>query len=347
MTTKSKSLALVLYAGGSNLGDELTLKGGLNLLNRAIPGVRFRIVDFNEPFFEFRGLEINDVDLVAVVGSPWVWDQALESMKYKWIMYLRKYFPRIPVLALGVGTSLYLQNLDQRFLAYISNQTTSVNSDTVTLREVWGQFDLVGSREPFAHKILKGLQVNSKNLMDISAWARVPVRLGVPADLNPAPVLWFYLPSRQILGDYESFDYGGYIESALIWAQSEGARVLCMLKEESEFLSTRGIHHELVESLDEAFVEISGAQEVRSGRVHMAIVARLAGVRKVTLDAVDSRAWTVTRFGIPFRLPGSDSPIAVYAAFFRYRLWRIRQKFDEARYLIQIRKSIRKYGPRR
>lgn len=103
------------------------------------------------------GINLDDEDVVAVVGTPWIWDLCERSEKYErlmsWIREAKSNGQRL--VALGIGSCIRWGEGARSF---------TYDSSSSIVKEAWGSFDFIACRDWIAKDILMCCGVNSTYL---------------------------------------------------------------------------------------------------------------------------------------------------------------------------------------
>ena len=303
--------ALIIHPNNDyNCGDQITFLGTKALLTKALGGsqnldvVQFDIVRAERELDTYVSQFCwGGIDIVALAGSPWLWVGLESSSKYRLIYDALKRFPDAKKVALGIGSCV-----DE--VVYTGMTTgpdrwfynTSARKDAI--RDVFGQFDCVFTRDLFAQYLLELGGISSRLAYDTSAYAEYFI--GSRENHGDKKLLWFYDPSKGVSANNLSFDSEEYIDYQLAWAKENDADIYCNSDCDMSTLMERGVDGIFSVDLFHLSAKMTEYNEMLSGRIHMGVLGFMSNIPKITVLPVDSRFLTILRFGIDVHFIGKQ-----------------------------------------
>lgn len=282
---------------GTNLGDLFTLEGSKYLMTKAIGPHDMMMVDLStvegNPEVIFKKYGKEDIDILVVSGTPWIWDCCTSSKKYKALTNLLKLYKDKKKIALGIGSCYAINS------AVLSQQIMNKDKEGFIkdLYNIWSQFDLLFTRDTMASKILEYAGV--KHFDEICTSSHLKKCIEAPnKGKETAPALIFYNPelglSKESLDKYFVEDY---IFFQLRFIKEYSPNIYTIEPMEYEWLKAHGIDSERITDINRLLEILNNSRFILSGRIHSAIPARMLG-KDVFLMPVDSRYLTTTKLGI-------------------------------------------------
>lgn len=223
-------------------------------------------------------------DYLIYCGTPWLWDQMQFSPKYRNTMLAISAHPEAKVIFMGIGSCLYLNDIDSQIMRRESDQKML--------------------RSTFAGTTVIVRDILAKEILD---------KAGVVASLLPCPsyfnklkpstkecnVMFYHAPRTGISSGYWSNErLEEYRDKFRAFNRNHNPQIVVCEKEEIEIaqeLFQKPVH--LISTPQETFQWCEKADKVLSGRVHNAVPAQLAGA-EVELVPVDSRYLTIQPLGL-------------------------------------------------
>ena len=286
-----------------NCGDQLTYYGTKSLLTQAVGGSKYLDVvqfDWRRAISE-RNTYVNEfnwgqIDLIVLAGSPWLWNVCEESDKYKLLFDACKRWPDAKKVALGVGSCFSEKSFngiyygpDNYFFNHLPRQ--------IALFELYNQFDVIVVRDLLAKFIFDKLEIETINTFDTSIYSYRTIGLNRISNGNHK-VLFFYNPQFGVSAEELEFNNDDYINFQLDWAVKNNASIFVNSLEDIIELNARNIAASFSVDLKFLFAQLSECDELLTGRVHMGILGKLAGVSNITVLPVDTRFLTAAKFDI-------------------------------------------------
>lgn len=293
-----------------NLGDRIILLGVREILRAAFG-------EYDELVCDLRLAEDSkgyldslnwNVDLFVLSGTPWIWDKCHQSRKYE---VLQEIFSLLPghtkKAALGIGScfplasnvfEVYLFQRDGEGKWEITRQHTRER-----LKEIFTEFDYVGTRDRLAFHILKAVGVEVFD--SICPAAHIPRPIVGYADAS-RPLLVFINPFEGV--SMESCDkifLDDFIEFQKWFKETYNPVVVTMDPLDRDWCDGQGWEVKWLKTEDELAKAIFSSTFVVSARVHAAVPAAVWG-KKTYIIPWDSRYLTAQRVGVTPILTFSD-----------------------------------------
>lgn len=308
-------IAILHPVKSTNLGDRIILSGVRELLKTAFGSYDELIYDLgnaeaSDSYIE--SLEKN-IDLFVLSGTPWLWDKCHQSRKYAVLQKILSFIHSRKV-ALGIGScfplasnifSVYLFQKDANGHWEITRQHTREK-----LKEIFSQFDYVGTRDRLAFHILRAVGVNAFDSICPAAHVKFPLDLKISRSVKP--LLVFLNPwdgvSRESCDDVFLSDF---IQFQKWFKETYNPEVITMDSLDFDWCRGQNWDVEWVKTEKGLAHAIASASFVVSGRVHAAIPASVWGKRAFILPW-DSRYLTAQRVGVAPILTFSDRDWDMY-----------------------------------
>lgn len=275
-----------------NLGDKIVWLGARHEYRERYGEVEEQMVwlDQKPPRVE--------ADILAVVGTPWLWDICHRSGKYDFLREVLRNAKCGTKEAIGIGANYPLIWLQRAHLLF--QHTTQCD----IMASVWGSFDVVRVRDRVAKLFFDVVGVKSV-LARCPAYSAAKA-LGVDGRTRGDNILVFYDLMTGTGADSKAFTPA----MAAAWNclqreahdQYDVKKVICVTEAEVLAASRMGFEAKLFKENDPYSTEhgkvvdflqtLAMAGTVVSGRVHAAVPAVSLGRRVVVLP-VDSRHLTV------------------------------------------------------
>ena len=233
----------------------------------------------------------SEVDLILVVGTPWLWHNFQNSPKAIYLQQLIQYYPGVKVIYLGIGACVALDQLDSRDILQSEQERMMMN-------HLFKPY-LTIVRDPLAQVKLKRNGIGSVLLPDPSVWALnqiLKVHAFPPVDRNQYTQVW-YDPLLGISKDFwisKPDRLANYQQRHTHFNHPDKA-VYCV--SEDEKLS--GIKHAGTlpltwPNLAACHMTLTKTKHLLTGRVHIAVPALSHGFMEIDLLPIDSRHLTFT-----------------------------------------------------
>ena len=305
---KTKQILVIHANSDYNCGDQLIYLGAKHLITEALGGSQN--IDFKQ--FDIYRAEHNpitypsfypwgDIDIIALAGSPWIWDQCLKSPKYQVLTNVLKRYPKIKKIALGLGSCFtweqYESMINNPLLSL--QQVLNISDDScIQLIDLYKQFDYITVRDHFCKLFFDKLGIESYDRFDTSIYA-YPHFSPLKSVRTDKKILWFIDPSQGLSHSNLPFKNQDYIDYELNWAKENDADIYCNSYQSMLTLRKLGIQNSSFSvDLDFIYHKLSEYSEILSGRIHMAAMSFLASIPKITILPVDTRFLTVTKLGV-------------------------------------------------
>lgn len=294
---------IIVVSDRANPGDTLTLSGATSCLREATSERICRIPPSLPESYVPRFDNTTEVRAIILAGSPWVWDCCEYSAKYSLVWNLHEAFPKAKLIGLGLGScfmrEMYLQILND-------------DNEWLELTDIAGLFDkfsFVSCRDVLAQRIFQKLGIKSVLLNDICCCS--PRAIKTEQNTSEQSLLVFHDPSKSLSSEcVKTETVKRFIGTQLSWAREHLADVICEAILEGAVLQKEICPFIATTNLATLTKKLSAAGIVLSGRVHMAILAKLLGA-EVQLLPVDSRFLTALRFGVEPMYLGEPWPDVV------------------------------------
>lgn len=296
--------ALILHPNDFyNIGDRITFLGTKALLTKALGG--FDMLDVVQ--FDMRRSidEIDtyvsqynwgDIDIIALAGSPWLWNVCERSDKYKLVFDAFKRYPKAKKVALGIGSCFSRECYHNIRYGQEDIFFFNVEERKLILNQLYGQFDYVLVRDKFAQWILEQCKIKSNYTYDTSAYAYA--YLGKKVNQGHKKVLFFYDPIKGVSNKNLGFNVDRYIDYQIDWAKQNKADIYCNSDGDKNTLDALGVQGTFSVDLDFLSNKFVEYDEMLTGRVHMGVLGFISNVPDITVLPVDSRFMTTLKFGI-------------------------------------------------
>jgi hypothetical protein len=281
-----------------NCGDTLTYLGAVSLLAKAVGRENLNLAQFDmtraaaEPLY-LREYDFGRVDVVAMAGAPWLWIDCAQQNKYRILFDARQRFPHARFIALGLG-SMFQRHISEHLTNGGKDHFFNSPADCERLTTLYRSFQLIATRDCMARHIFERLGVSCYDTFDSSIFAQSFRR----TCKGERAVLFFYDAGRIFGGKFLDFPAHQYLDAQLQWAAENKADIFVNCPEDGEVLTARGIPYEISVDLEYLAEQFCQYNRMLSGRVHMAVLGKLAGIPDVTLLPIDTRYLTATRLGI-------------------------------------------------
>lgn len=285
------NVGIALQVGGWNSGDTLPTYSGRQLLQAAAHPLSLDSWFLHEPApLDLTRFEMVPYDLAAVICTPWLWDQAASSRKYD---ILRGFTARMSVprkVAIGVGSSFLLHNLDVGEAAPGQNAARLCASD-------WADFSMIVCRDRLAAHLFSGI-VPEDRVVTLPCPSFYSARI---FGIEHMPIH----PDLLVYADISPENYWGTLDSDLRLAIEtqdklvrDGVHVMTMLERDRIGFANRfGRQPDAdVRSPREILRYIAQFRTLTSVRVHACMPALSLGL-DVSIIPLDSRALTATGAG--------------------------------------------------
>lgn len=284
----------ILLVGPSptNATDGVIIKGITYLLERSYGPFSSTYVLIDDHNFQtVKDFHIGkDFDLVVVCGTPWLWDNFQNSVKFENLMTCYAAHPASECerLLMGVGSCLALKDVDSDILtrpAEIRGMRDLCLWSTVITRDHLAQqrLESAGIASTFlpcpAYFCYGDEQPNESYVIDQNVLIWTDPQLTISAiDWQDKTKLENYY--RQVLMFYSVYE----------------PTVYCANEEEMASAIRIGLPQPIVLRTSDQTLEIMRhAEMVLSGRVHCAVPARVQGA-SISLLALDTRSYVVSDF---------------------------------------------------
>jgi hypothetical protein len=256
-------------------------RGAENLIAASAEGASVTRVKFSET--NERVVLPEGTTHIIVSGSPWLWDRAWRSPKWRSMTQICKDNPQAKVLFLGVG-SCYPLGKEQE----ISDSIVKLGATKV--KEFFDGATIV-VRDHLILETLTQCGVKAELLVCPAYFAKE--NLPYSEAKKPHNSLFFYDPKNGIsAGCFTDEERNALVKKQFDWAKEKNAMVYVVNQHEMNIASSAGFFVKMLHDTDQAFAALHASSEVLSGRVHLAIPALSLGI-PTELIPVDSRAQTV------------------------------------------------------
>lgn len=259
-----------------NIGDLMTYRGAVHLMREAFDNVEMLQFDIGRAAREIDTYvpEYNwddDVNVILLAGSPWLGQG--DHVKVKMLEQATERWKDAKKIALGVGSCISHGDI-------LNKKYDGINVDFIR------DFDLIIVRDAIAEDILAKNDIDSVMLYDTAVYYPCKPKRTMPHK----NILVYYDPFMNDVSTHllESV-WNEYIDYQLEWASDCGAMVIVITSGDKASLHKRKIACRFVVDLEWIVDRFSNAESILSGRVHMAILAKLCGCSNVSLLPVDSR----------------------------------------------------------
>lgn len=273
-----------------NIGDKVVWLGAKARYEKLYPGAEHELL-----FLCDQPHDLIRTDLLAVVGTPWVWDLCGVSEKYR---VLRCYLDLARCgrkEAIGIGANYPLAWADRRYLKF-------QHADQCRrIREMWRRFDHVVVRDPLAKEVLD--ICGAPCVLEDCPSHLTAASLGVQPGPQGENTMIFYDLLTGIGSETMTPDHGAAWHRLIFDAieKYEIKKVICIFPHEAEAAAKLGIEAEVYQDHNpttqdptpviRVLERLASCGTIVSGRVHLAIPAHTLG-RRVVILPVDSRHTT-------------------------------------------------------
>lgn len=243
---------------------------------------QYILIDDHSPQTSF--FQDEKFDLIVYCGTPWLWDNMQFSYKYKNTMACIAAHPEAKVVWLGLGSSLYLSDVNSNILRNPRDQEM--------LRNTFKN-SLVFVRDSLAHEILTKANVEHHFLMCPSYFFKPVCQSSKEFD-----VIFYHAPQTGISSGYwtkeKTIEYDKIFAKFFFHEQNTKFAV-CDEKEieivQRKFFETPILLKDPIDT----FNICKKARRVLSSRIHNAVPALVYGA-EVGIIPVDTRAKVLTDF---------------------------------------------------
>lgn len=285
--------ALVIHPiSNYNIGDLLTYRGTQEILRAVDPDIEFLMFDMwraeREIDTYMTQFYWGEVDVLVLAGSPWIWFELENSPKYRILIDAVRRFASVPKIALGIGSCFPLEYLsvDEAY-----NEMSRSPESIGYLTSVFGNFDLVITRDPLAQGILERIGLKSFFAKDTSWWAKGTFKRAV---VSGRPLCIFQDPRYCLTKSALGADYiGWFLQMQVDYAKNNKAEVYAISAEDTYSAQQLGLEARYVADLDWMAAHMCCRPSVLSGRIHMGLLAHMMGSTHVEVLPLDSRFLTL------------------------------------------------------
>lgn len=248
------------------------------------------------------------LDMVVVSGTPWIWDMCFKSDKYRKLKYIvENLSAETKLVGLGLGSCFPLAT---NTMSMYATHPEKLNFLKRGVGDIFNTFDLITSRDTIAHETFKAIGVN--NLEHHYCPANF-IHINGIALSKSKPVLVFYNPFHGISASVTDKVFADdYIQYQVEFIKRYKPRIITMDKEDKDWL----VDHNFttwedtnciwVKEVSELIASLADASFVLSGRIHAAIPAMLMG-KSTYIMPIDTRYLTTSKTGIrPLWTWGND-----------------------------------------
>lgn len=314
--------ALIIHPNNDyNCGDLLTYLGSKSLLTNACGGSRYLdVVQFDMP----RAIAESDtytsqynwgpIDIIALAGSPWLWEACEKTLKYKILTDAIKRYPRAIKVALGLGSCFSRKSYEcLRFDP--DNHILFNNSSRERLNNIFSKFDYILVRDKLAQFIFTKLGIKSIYSYDTSLYAYHFFESLINSNVQRRKkVLFFYDVSKGISKNALDFYALDYIHYQVDWAKKHNADIYVNSTGDKDTLDSLGVKSTFSVDLQFLYSKFFEYEEMLTGRVHMGVLGFLSRIPQITLLPVDTRFMTTLKLGVKIKFIGEkykDFPVEV------------------------------------
>jgi hypothetical protein len=323
-----------------NCGDLITYYGTKALLTKALGGSQYLDVVQWDEGRAHRELETytsqfcwgEDIDIIALAGSPWLWHNCHEQSKYRILSDAVKRWPGAKKVALGLG-SCFPRNACEYF--DLGDFEHFWGESIPEVKRLFGQFDYILTRDKLAEDLFDQAGIKARYTYDTSLYSSHII--GKRENKGNKKVLFFYDPSKGVSLEALPFRIDDYIDYQLQWAKDNNADIYCNSPGDKERLLERGIQGSFSVDLSFLSSKLVEYDEMLTGRVHMGVLGYLSGIPNITLLPVDSRFMTVLKAGINIHFIGDFFPYETIDA--AKDIWADVQK-EEARIVQELKAAL-------
>ena len=285
-----------------NTGDGVILRGTENLLKEAFGNVDFIYQEFRDA--EERQevtYQKHDADLLVVSGTPWFWETCRRSVKYQELSKIVALYPDMKKVGMGLGSCYPIRtSIVRDFIKPDMEAVEKGNGDwrfddILKIRETFGKFSLLMTRDPVAQRLLKVTGLTSYEVACPAAYAHE----GKP-EKKTKSLLIFQDPKASISKESCGGEFSRqYIDFQLKLVERYGMEIITASSPDSDWLIKNGVMSQptFIKSPDEMFSVLDTCSLVVSCRVHEAIPARVSGALTYILP-MDTRFLTATKLGV-------------------------------------------------
>jgi len=304
--------ALIIHPNNFyNIGDRITFLGAKALLTKAVGDPKkLDVVQFDmkralaELDTYVSQYNWGDVDIIALAGSPWIWNTCERTPKYKLIYDAIKRYPNAKKIALGVGSCFSYTTYHN--IRYGKNDIYFFNAPErkLILHQLYDKFDYILVRDKFAQWLLEQCNIDSNYTYDTSAYSYKYIqRRNIQGKKK---VLFFYDPSKGVSKQSLGCDADEYISYQIDWAKKNKADIYCNCCGGKSTLDKRGVKGTFTVDLDFMSKKFTEYDEMLTGRIHMGVLGFISGIRNITTLPVDTRFMTTLKFGMKPKFIGDE-----------------------------------------
>ncbi len=269
----------------NNSTDGVIIKGIKRLFERAYGKFTFSYRELRD-HTEQRDSDFlvgEAFDLVAVCGTPWLWDSFQNSFKYRNALRCFELHPEAGKLFMGAGACLNLVDITSDILERPSE---------VQGMQIFRQATVI-VRDPLAHYKLKKAGVVSYLLPCPAFFATGPAI----TPQKTSNVLIWQDPTQSISGESwkNTKALSDWADEVLEFIEEKQPEIYCARPDDMPMAERLGFKPVVLNTADETLDAVNTVGEVLSGRVHCAVPALAQGA-SVKLKPFDSRMLTLEAF---------------------------------------------------
>lgn len=264
-----------------NSTDGVIIQGVKNLLRYSYPDCVFHYKELKDHvYMDFSEFNIGlTPDLFVVCGTPWLWDSFQNSIKYKNLVTFKE-FHAVKTLFMGIGSCLYIKDIDseilerpeeQEALHYLYDNTTVIVRDHLAAEKL----DKAGIQNHyfpcpayFAYGVTKPT-LSIKQTRNVMVW--------IDPTKSISGAIWH---DPQKLDDF----YSNYND---FYFEYDNVEVYIAKEEDRQSAVDRGYDPILLTSVTDTLQLMQQANRVLSGRIHCAVpaIVQEAYVQWLPLDS--------------------------------------------------------------
>ena len=243
-----------------------------------------------------------DIDIIALAGSPWLWNGREKTPKYKLIYDAIKRYPKAKKVALGIGSCFSSEcyhniRYSDRVIHFFNDPEKKL-----IMNQIYSQFDYILVRDKFAQWILEQCKIKSNYTYDTSAYAYNSI--SSVGGIGEKKVLFFYDPTKGVSGKELDFKPSDYIDYQINWAKKNNADIYCNSDSDKGTLDSLGIKGSFTVDLNFLANKFAEYNEMLTGRIHMGVLGFISGIPNITVLPVDSRFMTTLKFDMKQKFIG-------------------------------------------
>ncbi len=276
-----------------NAGDWIILKGTERILLEAFGEVELFSQEFGEDF----KAEVKDYksDMLVISGTPWFWDICTESTKYDLLRKVVEVHKDAKKVALGLGACYPLAtNVIKNYIEREGDTSGAKERFSSDIKQIFGNFDFITTRDPIAQYILDSLGIKSVELFCPAVFSCEGEHR---ENEDKKPLLIFINPEEFVSSSsLDAIMKKWLVEFQLSIIKKYKPSIIVSSVRDAEWLQEHKLYGEWILSAEGIIEKIKEHNPIYSSRVHLAIPACVFG-KTTYIFTLDTRYLTVSKMG--------------------------------------------------